>query len=503
MYQRISDLCEKHQVPPPPLRTLTDLLHLYESKIPKKTTTHGAYFHVKHAIVLLTSSNIELVRELRRSGISTLRFRLCQDGTWIGKNLNCFASSLGWVDAGSKTQNALSLAPLAFVKIPKDDRVNLQEYMTDEFIQMFAPNQTMTIDGSQFNIKFTYSADYKMVYQVMGLAGVASAHQCNWCKYQKMTLANIGPSEKKNDDEDGNDYTIKRQPSKKRIRKLYDFHMGFNKNLSLNSSSPPSQKECQFAENLYETIKSVKNSTTYRYEEETTLDVHDDPFDYSTSSDEEEGHHDNHSESEGEVDGEESKSEKEKRQTIEVATNIFGKAKAMARAQRALTDAQKEHVDAADCYLNEVRQQTTSYDPLGFDADGFDKSGFNRDGYNSDGFHRTGYNAGGFNTLGFDRQGYDIDGFNADGYNQIGLDKQGYNQDGFNSFGMDRSGFNVIGLNKDGYNRAGYNLKGFNDMGYDRDGFDEHDFNIEGIRRFDTDQQLEDMETDSDISRMG
>ncbi|CAF1115616.1 unnamed protein product [Didymodactylos carnosus] len=185
-----------------------------------KTTAHGAYFHVKHAIVLLTSSNIELVRELRRSGISTLLFRLCQDGTWIGKNLNCFASSLGWIDAGSKTQNVLSLLPLAFAKIPKEDRVNLQEYMTDEFIQMFAPNQTMTIDGSQFNIKFTYSADYKMVYQVMGLAGVASAHQCNWCKYQKMTLANVGPSEKKNDDEDDNDYMIKRQPSKKRTRKL-------------------------------------------------------------------------------------------------------------------------------------------------------------------------------------------------------------------------------------------------------------------------------------------
>ncbi|CAF4470333.1 unnamed protein product, partial [Didymodactylos carnosus] len=66
-------------------------------------------------------------------------------------------------------------------------------------------------------------------------------------------------------------------------------------------------------ENLYETIKSVKSATTYRYSEETTLDVDNDPFDYSSSSDEEEGHHDNNSESEEEVDEEESKSEKDKR----------------------------------------------------------------------------------------------------------------------------------------------------------------------------------------------
>ncbi|CAF0949298.1 unnamed protein product [Didymodactylos carnosus] len=84
-------------------------------------------------------------------------------------------------------------------------------------------------------------------------------------------------------------------------------------NLGLTSSSPTSQKECEFAENLYENIKSVKSATTYRYLEETTLDVDDDPFDYSSSSDEEEGHHDNNSESEEEVDGEESKSEKDKR----------------------------------------------------------------------------------------------------------------------------------------------------------------------------------------------
>ncbi|CAF1542411.1 unnamed protein product [Didymodactylos carnosus] len=82
--------------------------------------------------------------------------------------------------------------------------------------------------------------------------------------------------------------------------------------LGLTSSSPTSQKEYEFAENLYETIKSVKSATTYRYSEETTMDVDDDPFDYSSSSDEEEGHHDNNSESEEEVNGEESKSEKDK-----------------------------------------------------------------------------------------------------------------------------------------------------------------------------------------------
>ncbi|CAF4551855.1 unnamed protein product, partial [Didymodactylos carnosus] len=71
----------------------------------------------------------------------------------------------------------------------------------------------------------------------------------------------------------------------------------------LSSSAPPSQKEVEVAENLYETIKSVKSATTYRYEEETTLDVGDDPFGYSSSSeDEEEGRLVNYSESEEEDD---------------------------------------------------------------------------------------------------------------------------------------------------------------------------------------------------------
>ncbi|CAF4608185.1 unnamed protein product, partial [Didymodactylos carnosus] len=71
------------------------------------------------------------------------------------------------------------------------------------------------------------------------------------------------------------------------------------KNFSATSTSPPSQKECEIAENLYETIKSVKSATAYRYEEETTLDVDDEPSDYASSSDEgEEGRLVNYSESE-------------------------------------------------------------------------------------------------------------------------------------------------------------------------------------------------------------
>ncbi|CAF1394574.1 unnamed protein product, partial [Didymodactylos carnosus] len=54
-------------------------------------------------------------------------------------------------------------------------------------------------------------------------------------------------------------------------------------NLALASSSPTSQKECEVADGLFETIKSVKDATACHYTEETTLDVDDDPLNYSTS----------------------------------------------------------------------------------------------------------------------------------------------------------------------------------------------------------------------------
>ncbi|CAF1550379.1 unnamed protein product, partial [Didymodactylos carnosus] len=60
-------------------------------------------------------------------------------------------------------------------------------------------------------------------------------------------------------------------------------------NLGLASSSPTSQKECEVADGLFETIKSVKDATACHYTKETTLDVDDDPLDYSSGSEEEEG----------------------------------------------------------------------------------------------------------------------------------------------------------------------------------------------------------------------
>ncbi|CAF1020962.1 unnamed protein product, partial [Didymodactylos carnosus] len=78
-------------------------------------------------------------------------------------------------------------------------------------------------------------------------------------------------------------------------------------NLGLASSSPTSQKECEVADGLFETTKSVKDATACHYTEETTLDVDDDPLDYSSGSEEEEG------ESEEEAHGGASTSEKEPR----------------------------------------------------------------------------------------------------------------------------------------------------------------------------------------------
>ncbi|CAF4256599.1 unnamed protein product, partial [Didymodactylos carnosus] len=111
-----------------------------------------------------------------------LHFRLCQDGTWIGRYLNCIASSLAWIDAGEQCQNALSLIPLSLVRVKKENRENVELALSTKFINMFQPGQVMEIFGVEYNIIFSYSADYKMVSQVMRLAGPSIR---NWSAFSE------------------------------------------------------------------------------------------------------------------------------------------------------------------------------------------------------------------------------------------------------------------------------------------------------------------------------
>ncbi|CAF1297836.1 unnamed protein product [Didymodactylos carnosus] len=128
VYQKLHLLCNEYNTRPPPIRTIKELLSLYEHKIPIITTEHGAYLHVRHAVIMLTYGHLDILDSICKSGSRTLHFRLCEDGTWIGKRLNILVSSLGWVDAGLKAQSASSLIPLAIVKIPNEDRLNLDNY---------------------------------------------------------------------------------------------------------------------------------------------------------------------------------------------------------------------------------------------------------------------------------------------------------------------------------------------------------------------------------------
>ncbi|CAF1515268.1 unnamed protein product, partial [Didymodactylos carnosus] len=71
------------------------------SQIPLQLTRYGAFIHLHHAINLLIAANPTVLNEIGDQ-TRTLHCRLSQDGTWIGKYLNAFVSTLSWVNAGLK-----------------------------------------------------------------------------------------------------------------------------------------------------------------------------------------------------------------------------------------------------------------------------------------------------------------------------------------------------------------------------------------------------------------
>ncbi|CAF1128684.1 unnamed protein product [Didymodactylos carnosus] len=196
-YQELNRIEKKYQVKCPPFSTIKRLKNLYGNWIPLHTIENGCFMDVRHAILLLISLNRHILEDLKDKHV--LHFRLCQDGTWIGRYLNCIASSLTWVDAGKQCQNALSLIPLSLVRVKKENRENIELALSIKFINTFQPGQVMEIFGVEYNINFSYSADYKMVSQLMGLAGPCSNHFCNWCKISRLKLLDSIDVEDKTD----------------------------------------------------------------------------------------------------------------------------------------------------------------------------------------------------------------------------------------------------------------------------------------------------------------
>ncbi|CAF1261815.1 unnamed protein product [Didymodactylos carnosus] len=186
-FTELNNLEDKYNVKCPNFSKIRQLRQTYIKWLPLKTTTWGSYMHVKHAIVLLTNINPEILNNLKDK--RTLHFRLCQDGTWFGRRLNCIVSALGWVDAGEHYQNPFNLVPLSFVRVVKENRDNIEQALTPDFIKMFKPGQVIELRGVEYNIVFSYSADFKMVSQIMGLSGPCSYHFCNWCKITKIKLS--------------------------------------------------------------------------------------------------------------------------------------------------------------------------------------------------------------------------------------------------------------------------------------------------------------------------
>ncbi|CAF4544143.1 unnamed protein product, partial [Didymodactylos carnosus] len=179
--------------------------------------------------------------------------------TWIGKKLNVIVSSLGWVDAGPKAQSATSLVPLAIVKIPKEDRLNLDRYVTQDFIRMFERDQTMTLDGCQYQLKFTYSADYKMVNQISNyefpatVATIVSTAQAS-------TITTVS-------DDDEEDLSVRRTGSKRRkqikqplpSKEVSDIRRGRKNANTIKTKLPPIDREIMFSRwSAYDPAKGAR-----------------------------------------------------------------------------------------------------------------------------------------------------------------------------------------------------------------------------------------------------
>ncbi|CAF1284821.1 unnamed protein product [Didymodactylos carnosus] len=133
--------------------TVRKLKYYLQANIPLQQTRYGAFMHVLHAVQLLLLNNPDTMNSIQ-SSTKALRFRLAQDGTWIGKYLNCIVSTLSWLDLGRESQKPSAMVPLAIFRISKENRTTLEKCIPPDFVEMFAPNQTIQLANTTYKIEF-------------------------------------------------------------------------------------------------------------------------------------------------------------------------------------------------------------------------------------------------------------------------------------------------------------------------------------------------------------
>ncbi|CAF1099533.1 unnamed protein product [Didymodactylos carnosus] len=109
--QHITFSCPlKKHVDCPPFNTLLKIRQSLSKWIPLKTTEYGSYLNVNHAVVIFTT---------------------------LYPNVLTHLSEPGWVDVGVEGQKTKSLIPLAYFRITKENRENLEQAIPNEFINIY------------------------------------------------------------------------------------------------------------------------------------------------------------------------------------------------------------------------------------------------------------------------------------------------------------------------------------------------------------------------------
>ncbi|CAF1050733.1 unnamed protein product [Didymodactylos carnosus] len=96
-------------------------------------------------------------------------------------------STISCVESGINKQSATKVIPLGQFKFNKENRSEIESVIPDEFINMME-KKLVCLKNLKLELDFQMYLDMKMMWQVMGLYGIAgqNKHKCSHCTAENM-----------------------------------------------------------------------------------------------------------------------------------------------------------------------------------------------------------------------------------------------------------------------------------------------------------------------------
>lgn len=110
----------------------------------------------------------------------TLRLKLSEDGTKIGKRLHLVNFTFTLLDDGKKAYPFEGNHILAVVKEP--EQYESMEKALADIIDEVGTLTTIEVNGTEFSIKFFVGGDWKFLAMATGIDSASSTYACIWCK---------------------------------------------------------------------------------------------------------------------------------------------------------------------------------------------------------------------------------------------------------------------------------------------------------------------------------